>query len=81
MTQEYKYKEGDIVKIRKDLHEGNDFKVYCNGTMAQKAGSLVTIRGLTIAQHSRLAYFIKDDQWIYTEDMFEKRKRRLYEIY
>lgn len=62
-----KYKIGDKVKIKEDLHRGHDYRVYCNSIMAETAGKKAIIR-----EYAGSGYRLDvDNGYVYTEDMLE----------
>lgn len=66
-----KFKVGDKVRIKRDLKEGGNFKVYVTDGMEELAGKIVTITDAWENDGGR--YSIKEDSYNYTwsEDMFE----------
>lgn len=61
-----KYKVGDKVKIREDLHEGY-YKLFCSNDMVSYKGKIVTIEKVFDDY-----YYIKEDSmWCWTDGMFE----------
>ena len=69
-----KYKIGDKVRVRKDLswkeryYMENSASGYMpNEEMVKRAGSVVTIKSI-----SSTAYFIEEDGWYWTDEMFEE---------
>jgi hypothetical protein len=67
-------KIGDIVIIRKDLHGGHDFKVFCHPKMTVYRGRTARILAVEEASRSRTFYrlCVDDKDWQWTEDMFEE---------
>lgn len=63
-----KYKVGDKVVVKSDLHEGRDYSVYVNDDMASKKGSTVTITEL---RYNGLGYRIEGMTEDWRDDMFE----------
>lgn len=62
-----KYKVGDKVKIREDLHEGYDYKLFCSDEMVSYKGKTVTIEKVFDGY-----YYIKEDSmWCWTDDMID----------
>lgn len=62
-----KYKVGDKVKIREDLHEGYGYKLFCSNDMVLYKGKTVTIEKVFDGY-----YYIKEDlMWCWTDDMIE----------
>ena len=66
-----KFKVGDKVRIRKDLKEGHDYKLYVNDDMEELAGEIVTIT--KVYGDCDTEYEINEDtgENSWTEDMFE----------
>ena len=66
-----KFKVGDKVRIRKDLKEGHDYKLYVNDDMEELAGEIVTIT--EVYGDCDTEYEINEDtgENSWTEDMFE----------
>lgn len=66
-----RFKVGDKVRIRKDLKEGNDFKVYVTDDMEELAGKIVTI--IDAWENCGANYSINEDtnKYTWSEDMFE----------
>jgi hypothetical protein len=75
-----KFKVGTIVSIKSDLHEGNDYGVYCNEDMLTFAGKEAEIISTRIKSDGRFGYNILytikicgnrvNSGWSWTEDMF-----------
>lgn len=70
-----KYKVGDKVRVRKDLVKGNRYKMKSNDysdrvvqEMYEKAGKVVTIKRVSSSEYG---YIIEEDDWNWTDDMFE----------
>lgn len=78
-----KFKVGTIVRIKSDLHQGNDYGVYCNDDMpkfAGKEGEIIKTRikddgrfGYNILYTIKICGDIVNSQWTWTEDMFEDK--------
>ena len=69
-----KFKEGQKVKIKEYLKEGNHVnEVYVNKYMEQMAGKVVTISNTKVKMFGKCRYKIKEDHelWTWDEDMFE----------
>ena len=75
-----KFKRGTTVRIKSDLHEGNNYGVYCNEQMVEFAGKEVIVDKTEIYSCGRFGYNItycineldgKNIPWCWTEDMFE----------
>lgn len=66
-----KFKVGDRVRIKKDLKEGYDYKLYVNDDMEELAGKIVTITRAW--ENCGAKYEINEDAGTntWTEDMFE----------
>lgn len=65
-----KYKVGDKVKIREDLKSGKNYgKVYCNDSMPDMAGKIVTIQGIYDTREK--IYNIEEMGYRWSEKMFE----------
>jgi len=70
-----RYKIGDKVMIKKDLHEGHDYEVFATEEMEAYAGQVVTI---DYVDADNKVYEIKeDDEWYWTEDMFEDNSKTI----
>jgi hypothetical protein len=70
-SQGLNYKEGDKVRVRKDLREGEyygRYRIFCNGDMAKRAGTVVTIEHINSIIPK---YTIKEDSWDWVDEMFE----------
>lgn len=73
-----KYKEGDSVVVREDLHEGSDFGIYVNDRMAALRGSVVTIARILAKDKYRIAE--DGETWTWTEDLFDGIAEKLTDI-
>ena len=80
ILQTPKFKRGTTVRIKSDLHEGNNYGVYCNEQMVEFAGKEVIVDKTEIYSCGRFGYNItycineldgKNIPWCWTEDMFE----------
>lgn len=63
---ESKFKAGDKVRIKHDLHVGGDYKLAINDAMTNKAGDIVTIRRIKPCGHYDIG-----DLNCWTDAMFE----------
>lgn len=63
-----KYKVGDKVVVKSDLHQGHDYSIYVNDDMARKKGEAVTITEL---HYNGLGYRVEGMTEDWRDDMFE----------
>jgi hypothetical protein len=64
-------KVGDFVIVRKDLHEGRDYEIYCNSDMEIYRGRLAKILKIQNGYITWYSLCIDKKYWKWTEDMFE----------